>query len=153
MSQVTQVLSFNSCCRCLNIVVTLESMCPRDVERCLKILAFFEERTDIVHALLRERDEKQVLGNVDDFAISLALAVGVSYMVRLSEKRGEFDRRIGAEFRGRITLAGLLPGDIVGLCQDLFIEELELPATIARNDALKENVWMMAICMELREAI
>lgn len=39
---------------------------------------------------------------------------------------------------------------IVVACQDVFIDELKLENTIAKNDALKENVWMMAICIELR---
>ena len=62
------------------------------------------------------------------------------------EKRAEFDERVGREFRGRISLRGLTCQSVVSLCQDLFIDELELPTTIAKNDALKENVWMMSIC-------
>ena len=66
------------------------------------------------------------------------------------EKRAEFDERVGRDFRGRISLRGLTCQSVVSLCQGLFIDELELPTTIAKNDALKENVWMMSICMELR---
>ena len=32
---------------------------------------------------------------------------------------------------------------VVVCCQDLFVGELKLDSSIARNDALKENVWMM----------
>lgn len=32
----------------------------------------------------------------------------------------------------------------------MFIENVELPANIAKNKALKENVFMMIVCIELR---
>ena len=35
-------------------------------------------------------------------------------------------------------------------CQDIVINELKLANNIAKNDALKENVWMMFICISLR---
>jgi MoxR-like ATPase len=35
-------------------------------------------------------------------------------------------------------------------CQDVFLDEIELGANIAKNQALKENVFMMVICIELR---
>ena len=39
---------------------------------------------------------------------------------------------------------------IVDRCQTFFVNELQLETNIAKNDALKENVWMMAICIELK---
>jgi hypothetical protein len=30
------------------------------------------------------------------------------------------------------------------------VDELKLDDDIAKNDSLKENVWMMAICIDLR---
>ena len=35
-------------------------------------------------------------------------------------------------------------------CQDVFLDEIEIRANVARNQALKENVFMMVICIELR---
>ena len=35
-------------------------------------------------------------------------------------------------------------------CQDVFLSELTLDENIARNQALKENVFMMVVCIELR---
>jgi hypothetical protein len=35
-------------------------------------------------------------------------------------------------------------------CQDVFLDEVELGPNIARNQALKENVFMMIVCIELR---
>lgn len=35
-------------------------------------------------------------------------------------------------------------------CQDVFLDGVDLGPNIARNQALKENVFMMVICIELR---
>ena len=35
-------------------------------------------------------------------------------------------------------------------CQDVFLSHVELAENIAKNEALKENVFMMVICVELR---
>ena len=35
-------------------------------------------------------------------------------------------------------------------CQDVFLDEIDLAENIAKNQALKENVFMMVICIELR---
>ena len=54
----------------------------RDVERTLKVLAWFEDKTDLIHGRLRQKED--LLEDVEDFAISLALAVGVTYLGRYS---------------------------------------------------------------------
>ena len=54
----------------------------RDVERTLKVLAWFEDKTDLIHERLRQKED--LLEDVEDFAISLALAVGVTYLGRYS---------------------------------------------------------------------
>lgn len=35
-------------------------------------------------------------------------------------------------------------------CQDVLLNEMKIPENIARNVALRENVFMMTICIELR---
>lgn len=35
-------------------------------------------------------------------------------------------------------------------CQDEFLKNVHLDKNIARNQALKENVFMMVVCIELR---
>jgi hypothetical protein len=35
-------------------------------------------------------------------------------------------------------------------CQDVFLDNVRLDDNIARNQALKENVFMMVVCVELR---
>ena len=41
-------------------------------------------------------------------------------------------------------------GSMFFSCQDVFLDNIELDKNIAKNVALKENVFMMAICIELR---
>ena len=35
-------------------------------------------------------------------------------------------------------------------CQDVLLDSMQLEKNIARNEALRENVFMMAICIDLR---
>ena len=35
-------------------------------------------------------------------------------------------------------------------CQDVLLDKMELGKNIARNAALRENVFMMTVCVELR---
>ena len=35
-------------------------------------------------------------------------------------------------------------------CQDVFLDHMNLGSNIARNAALRENVFMMTICIELK---
>ena len=35
-------------------------------------------------------------------------------------------------------------------CEDVFLDNVQLEPNIARNQALKENIFMMIICIELR---
>ena len=35
-------------------------------------------------------------------------------------------------------------------CQDIILDEIDVGPNIARNQALKENVFMMVVCIELR---
>ena len=44
------------------------------------MLAWFEEKADLIHERLRQKEA--LLEDVEDFAISLALAVGVTYLGR-----------------------------------------------------------------------
>lgn len=37
-----------------------------------------------------------------------------------------------------------------GRCQDVLLDQMKIPQNIARNVALRENVFMMTICIELR---
>lgn len=40
--------------------------------------------------------------------------------------------------------------EVIDSCYDIFLNEIKLPDAIARNQALKENIFMMLICIELK---
>ncbi|KAI8513635.1 hypothetical protein Bbelb_079590 [Branchiostoma belcheri] len=99
---------------------------------------------------------------ISDFTRALVLAIGVCYHSRL-ETREEYRDYVAQHF----TDTCLLPQgpqtveqeiDRHGLrncfcqCQEAFLAELkdQLGANIACNTALKENVFMMVVCIELK---
>ncbi|KAM9311530.1 E3 ubiquitin-protein ligase RNF213 [Gastrophryne carolinensis] len=121
----------------------------RDVERCIEVFKWFHTH----HGKLMKQPSILQRGiniwNVTDkVAWSLVLAVGVCYHASLETK---------AHYR--MALSKLLPQPYkdpynilrdITVIQDLFLAGVQLRDTIARNQALKENLFMMVICIELK---
>ena len=91
------------------------------------------------------------INNIDPITYSLIISLAVCYRARLQE-RDEFDLRIIDLFRHPLT-----PIDDyqiihreVDRCQQLLLDEMTVGANIAKNTALKENVFMMFVCIELK---
>ncbi|XP_071430029.1 E3 ubiquitin-protein ligase RNF213 isoform X2 [Pithys albifrons albifrons] len=124
----------------------------RDVERCMEVFKWFYKHSQL---LLRELEKylaqkKTPKGSVERNTIiwSLVLALGVCYHASLERKE---------EYRSAISQVLPKPFDTqkkileeISLMQDLFLSGVQLRDTIARNLALKENVFMMVICIELK---
>ncbi|XP_058708338.1 E3 ubiquitin-protein ligase RNF213 isoform X2 [Poecile atricapillus] len=124
----------------------------RDVERCMEVFKWFYRHS---HLLLRELEKylaerKGPKGSGDRNSViwSLVLAVGVCYHASLERKE---------PYRTAISQVLPKPYDTqkkileeITLMQDLFLSGVPLRDTIARNLALKENVFMMVICIELK---
>ncbi|XP_038013112.1 E3 ubiquitin-protein ligase RNF213 isoform X2 [Motacilla alba alba] len=124
----------------------------RDVERCMEVFKWFYRHSRM---LLRElekylADRKAPKGGGDRNGViwSLVLAVGVCYHASLERKE---------PYRTAISQVLPKPYDTqkkileeITLMQDLFLSGVPLRDTIARNLALKENVFMMVICIELK---
>ncbi|XP_064532292.1 E3 ubiquitin-protein ligase RNF213 isoform X2 [Pseudopipra pipra] len=124
----------------------------RDVERCMEVFKWFYKHSEL---LLRElekylAEKKAPKGNVErnNTIWSLVLAVGVCYHASLERKEA---------YRSAISQVLPKPYDTqkkileeISLMQDLFLSGVQLRDTIARNLALKENVFMMVICIELK---
>ncbi|KAH1171819.1 hypothetical protein KIL84_007437, partial [Mauremys mutica] len=137
----------------------------RDIERCMGVLLWFYNLSDLLFPLIdKKKSEAQQSKNCDPsihalakgcekdqiFALneaqrSLLLAVGVCYYVSL-ESRQDYLKEIAKCFS---VPESLLQLEIV-LCQEVFLDNLSVPKTTARNDALRENIFMMVICMDLR---
>ena len=119
----------------------------RDVERTLSTLDWFHSQEAIITVKIFETLFEGAQQNGRKiFKINLILALGVSYYVRLDERRREYEQ----EMSQCLQLPENLFSKVIIACQDLFVNELKLEKTIAKNDALKENVWLMAICIELK---
>lgn len=123
----------------------------RDVERCMEVFKWFHKHSKLLlkeleKYLAEERASKSTERNTVIW--SLVLAVGVCYHASLERKE---------EYRNTISQILPKPYDAqkkileeITLMQDLFLSGVYLRDTIARNLALKENVFMMVICIELK---
>ncbi|CAM9642728.1 unnamed protein product [Lampetra planeri] len=116
----------------------------RDVERCLKVLAWFYEQRDTLFQQMKQI-KTDADCRVDDVTRALILALGVCYHASL-EKRQKYRKAIAPFFN---CSAKEILNEII-LCQNVFLKSIDLESTIAKNAALKENVFMMVVCVEQR---
>uniref|UniRef100_A0A8B9Q3T4 RING-type E3 ubiquitin transferase n=1 Tax=Apteryx owenii TaxID=8824 RepID=A0A8B9Q3T4_APTOW len=124
----------------------------RDVERCMEVLKWFHKHSKLLLKELEKylAEKKAPKSNVERNNIiwSLVLAVGVCYHASL-EKKEAYRKAISRVLPQPYDTQKKILEEIC-LMQDLFLSGVHLQDTIARNLALKENVFMMVICIELR---
>uniref|UniRef100_A0A8B9MD47 RING-type E3 ubiquitin transferase n=1 Tax=Accipiter nisus TaxID=211598 RepID=A0A8B9MD47_9AVES len=124
----------------------------RDVERCMEVFKWFHKHSKLLlkelEKYLAEKSAPKSPVERNKVIWSLVLAVGVCYHASLEKKEG---------YRSAISQVLPKPYDTqkkileeISLMQDLFLSGVYLQDTIARNLALKENVFMMVICIELK---
>ncbi|XP_021270744.1 E3 ubiquitin-protein ligase RNF213 isoform X1 [Numida meleagris] len=123
----------------------------RDVERCMEVFKWFHKRSELLLGELEKylAERRAPRGPERNNVIwSLVLAVGVCYHASLEKKEA---------YRNAISKVLPKPYDTqkkileeINVMQDLFLSGVHLRDTIARNLALKENVFMMVICIELK---
>ncbi|XP_060084373.1 E3 ubiquitin-protein ligase rnf213-alpha-like [Ylistrum balloti] len=147
----------------------------RDVERVLEVMSWFynqSQTNSVLFNLLAEEnsdddddddeeeeelmDEDEGQNNAQDItevAMSLMLALGVCYHACL-KKREEYRKAVTPHFVRPCHIPGPDPAqrmlEEIEKCQDVFLENVQLGKNIAHNQALKENVFMMVTCIELR---
>ncbi|XP_075580950.1 E3 ubiquitin-protein ligase rnf213-alpha-like [Pelecanus crispus] len=119
----------------------------RDIDRCMKIVLWFYGLRDL---LFRQVDEKRQPEEEEDPTLNdaqraLVLSVGVCYYVSL-ESRREYLEEVAKCFS---VPASRLQQELE-LCQEVFLDNLSIGKEIARNTALRENIFMMVVCMDLR---
>ncbi|XP_067940321.1 E3 ubiquitin-protein ligase RNF213-like [Watersipora subatra] len=144
----------------------------RDIQRFLDVASwFYTKKRQLFPAMdkLLESDPILIIagGTGDalptyhkptDVVRSILLAVGVSYLARLEPfTRRAYMKTISGKIRqlmGSYIVDGTkCLSQQVSLCQDLFANEVVDPEqhkNIAKNKALKENVFMMIVCIETR---
>ncbi|KAK1806297.1 hypothetical protein P4O66_000172 [Electrophorus voltai] len=115
----------------------------RDIERCMKtVMWFYNQKEKLFTEIDKIRGNK---GRMHDLVRSLILAVGVCYLASL-QNRQAYLIRISEAF-------SLSDSDIdteIDLCKKAFISNVDCPSSVAKNEALNENVFMMVVCMNLR---
>ncbi|XP_051570261.1 E3 ubiquitin-protein ligase rnf213-alpha isoform X1 [Myxocyprinus asiaticus] len=129
----------------------------RDVERCMQVFGWFYknnkmllselckfesiQRTERIEQNQRDTNERNPI------LWSLLMAVGVCYHACLEDK-DKYRRKI-CQYLPE-TYSPMKVIQEISVIQDLFLSGVPMGETIARNSALKENVFMMVICIELR---
>ncbi|XP_052224866.1 E3 ubiquitin-protein ligase rnf213-alpha-like [Dreissena polymorpha] len=129
----------------------------RDVERALNVMVWFYSKSNENRLLFKLMDTKMKDGafkyarGIDDLTKSLILALGVCYHACL-QTRQEYRQFIARLFVKPFKIHGESHAilAVIECCQDVVIENLSIAKNIARNTALKENIFMMVICIELR---
>ncbi|CAJ1060881.1 E3 ubiquitin-protein ligase rnf213-alpha-like isoform X2 [Xyrichtys novacula] len=128
----------------------------RDVERCMQVFVWFYKEHPTFAKELKEFVQKQnqrtqnkiSFPPADDRVIwSLLMATGVCYQACLENKKPYLQTVSKGLPHGYNT--GRILKEIQ-LMQDLLLSGVPVGRTIAKNEALKENVFMMVICVELR---
>lgn len=129
----------------------------RDVERCMHVFAWFYQNNEMLLSELARYESNQRaqknepsprdIDERDPILWSLVMAVGVCYHACLEDKE-KYRNKICKYFPWIYSPVKLMQE--ISVMQDLFLGGVPLGDTIARNNALKENVFMMVICIELR---
>lgn len=93
------------------------------------------------------------IGSNENLLTSIILALNACYHVGLQteESRTEYRQEISKSLR---TIFSQVDENYIAaeinFCYEVFLDEIHLPDAIARNQALKENIFMMLICVELK---
>ncbi|XP_045839965.1 E3 ubiquitin-protein ligase RNF213 isoform X2 [Meles meles] len=124
----------------------------RDVERCVKVFRWFYDHSVMLlsklESFLQESHVSQTNVERDPVVWSLVLALGVCYHASL-ERKESYWKAICILFPEPYNDSKIILEEIAQT-QSLFLNGVSLRKTIARNLALKENVFMMVICIELK---
>ncbi|MEQ2249108.1 hypothetical protein ILYODFUR_026008 [Ilyodon furcidens] len=127
----------------------------RDVERCMQVFVWFhrnhsmfaENLKDLFQQQTKRRKNLNFSPASDKVIWSLLMATAVCYQSCL-ESKDEYQKTIS-----QLLSSEYKPQRIqqeIKLMQDLLLSGVPLAKTIARNEALKENFFMMVVCVELR---
>ncbi|KAK5851292.1 hypothetical protein PBY51_002095 [Eleginops maclovinus] len=114
----------------------------RDVERTMKVLVWFYQHSEVLFI------NCSPLSAAHKTVKCLILSVGVCYYPSLVAK-DEYLSVICRYFPDPYCSQTALQQEI-STCQDFFLQNIQTRETIAKNVALKENVFLMVVCIELR---
>ena len=121
----------------------------RDVERTLKVMLWFQELLPKIDNKLKFMASIDTELNLD--TRSLILSIAVCYRAKLVNRK-DFDKDISSKFDyplDKITNASLIFKEIKAF-QDVLVSLMTIGEHIAKNKALKENLFMMFVCIQLK---
>ncbi|XP_052217509.1 E3 ubiquitin-protein ligase rnf213-alpha-like [Dreissena polymorpha] len=128
----------------------------RDIERFVLVMKWFSTIGEhlfppIDVKLLRQGVVVSGKTALNNLTRSVILALGVCYHARLKDRRA-FRATIAKSFNRPFELPGGAHRMLqeIESCQDVFLDNVSLDNNIARNTALRENLFMMVVCIELR---
>ena len=119
------------------------------------ILPMNELSSSIVNSIPDEKgkilNQPPLANKIDFITCSLILSLAVCYRAKLQE-REEFDKQMLRIIQP--PLSQIIDHKSIHLeidrCQEIIIDSMTVGANIAKNTALKENVFMMFVCIELK---
>lgn len=114
----------------------------RDVERSMRVLVWFYQHCNILF------NSCPYISELQKTLKCLVLSVGVCYYPSLVD-RDQYLSVICRYFPSPLCSSEALQEEI-STCQDVFLQNIKTRETIAKNVALKENVFLMVVCIELR---
>lgn len=114
----------------------------RDVERSMRVLVWFYQHLNILFS------HGPYLNQLHKMLKCLVLSVGVCYYPSLVDRK-RYLSVICRYFPKPLCSSEALQEEI-STCQDVFLQNIKTRETIAKNVALKENVFLMVVCIELR---
>ncbi|XP_009695289.1 PREDICTED: E3 ubiquitin-protein ligase RNF213-like [Cariama cristata] len=119
----------------------------RDIDRCMKIVLWFYDLRDLLFDEIdkkRQREGKEE-PTLNDAQRALVLSVGVCYYVSLDSRQVYLE-----EIAKCFSVPASRLQQEIELCQEVFLDNLYIPKATACNNALRENIFMMVVCMDLR---
>lgn len=138
----------------------------RDIQRALRVFKWFLKKGSTVVRRLENSKLNELNDTLDDdgeiennlnadeniVLDSIILALNTCYHVGLQSRntRSDYLKEIHQVINKKIKLTKDYIGEVINNCYELFLNEINLPEAIARNEALKENIFMILICVELK---
>ena len=110
-----------------------------------------EENSSLGFSSHETSELQPYINDIDCLSYSLILSLAICYRARLQE-RVEFDKCMKNLFQYPLTEINdhnVIQNE-VNRCQQIILDEMILGPNIAKNAALKENVFMMFVCIELK---
>nr|XP_039260123.1 E3 ubiquitin-protein ligase rnf213-alpha-like [Styela clava] len=127
----------------------------RDVERCILCIKWFYRNKGEIFPLLEKNIEERYkkmrkrVPDMNPYMRCLIQTIGICYHVSLRERQ-PFRKEICRHLKDYIELDEADLDEEFIACQKAFLHNTKIDDNIARNEALRENVFLMTICSDLK---